>query len=456
MQHLRFHAECRQIGRLAGPLIVGQVSQVGMGFTDTVMAGRLGPADLAAVAIGTTLWVPVHLGCVGIMTALSPLVAHHSGAGRGQCIAPLFRQALWLAVALGGLAFILTAHSAILTQWLNIDAAIIPVTAEYMDAVAWGMPGVCFFLTLRYVSDGIGYTQPIMYIQLVGLTVNVAGNYVFMFGALGIEGMGAVGAGWSSALVFWLNAILLFSYSVWHRRYRSLELYARFEPPRLTEAARLLKLGAPIGLTLVLEVGMFTAVALLMGTLGVVAVAAHQIAFNYAALAFMVPLAISMATTVRVGNAVGADEPDRARLAGFAGMAMAMAAMAVSAAVMLCLPEAIAGLYTTDAEVAGLAVSLLFMAALFQLSDGLQVGAMGALRGLKDTAWPLLINFVAYWLVGLPLAWLLGIQQAFGPRGLWAGLVVGLTAAAIWLSYRFHRLTRMARPARAAVSGNSG
>ena len=441
MNRDQFRAESRYIARIAGPLIVGQISQVGMGFTDTVMAGRLGATDLAAVAIGTTLWVPIFLGCVGVMTAVSPLVAQLVGAGRPSAVAALFRQSVWLAAALGLVALPVTSHISIVAEWLNIDPAIVPVTAEYMDAIAWGMPGVCLFLCLRYVSDGIGYTKPIMYIQLAGLGANAIGNYVFMYGAFGVEGMGAVGAGWSSALVFWLNATTILAYAVFHDRYRSLNLFSQVEPPRVSEAARLLKLGAPIGLTLVLEVGMFTAVALLMGSLGVVAVAAHQIAFNYAALVFMVPLGFSMATTVRVGNAVGARDPSRARTSGFAGMTMATCAMFVSAAVMLCIPHVIVGMYTADEEVASLAVSLLFMAALFQVSDGLQVGAMGALRGLEDTTRPMVINFVAYWIVGLPLAWLLGIQQAFGPKGLWAGLVAGLTAAAILLSHRFNRLT---------------
>nr|MDJ0892769.1 MATE family efflux transporter [Gammaproteobacteria bacterium] len=206
----------------------------------------------------------------------------------------------------------------------------------------------------------------------------------------------------------------------------------------------LLQLGLPIALVTVLEVGLFAAVGLLMGSLGAQAIAAHQIAINYAALMFMIPLGISMATTVRVGQASGAGYALAARRAGLVGMAMATAAMVVSALVMLAFPDLIVSIYTTDQTVAELAKSLLLMAALFQVSDGLQVGALGALRGLKDTRVPAMVTFVAYWLVGLPLAWSLGVAQALGPQGLWVGLVAGLSIAAIMLSLRFWRISQAA------------
>jgi len=186
---------------------------------------------------------------------------------------------------------------------------------------------------------------------------------------------------------------------------------------------------------------LFTAVTLLMGRIGAVAVAAHQVALNYAALMFMIPLGLSMGMTIRVGQIIGAEMPERARLAGVVGMAMAVSVMVLSALVMVVVPERIAAMYTSDPEVAALAVELLMFAALFQVSDGLQVSAVGALRGLKDTARPMLITFIAYWLLGLPLAWALGLQGGLGPPGLWVGLVVGLTVAAVLLTWRFHRLS---------------
>jgi MATE family multidrug resistance protein len=448
----RMLSEFKIIGRLAVPLIVGQVSQVGMGFTDTVMAGRLSAADLAAVAIGTSLWIPIYLASVGIMMALSPSIAHMKGGNRVGAIGPLFRQGLWLALLLACVAVPLTRYIGQVTAWLDIDPAIVPVTNEYLAALSWGMPAACAYLAPRFLSEGIGHTKPIMCIQLAGLAVNAVGNYILMYGKLGAPAMGAVGAGWSSAIVLWTNATLIFLYVGRSRRYDSLQLFHPADRPDGDQLAQLLRLGVPIATSMVMEVGLFTAVSLLMGSLGTVAVAAHQIALNYAALAFMVPLGMSMAITIRVGHVVGAGDLRRARLAGLVGMGMAVTAMVVSATVMLCIPERIVGMYTQDRDVANLAISLLFVAALFQISDGLQVSAFGALRGLKDSRVPMYITFFAYWIVGLPLAYLLGINEALGPRGLWTGLVFGLTVAALLLSVRFHVLSKRDKLVPAAAS----
>lgn len=326
--------------------------------------------------------------------------------------------------------------------WLDIDATIIPITQGYLQAIAWGMPAFCVYLALRFVSEGIGHTRPIMYIQLVALLANAVGNYILMFGKLGAPAMGAVGAGWSSAIVLCLDAVLMFLYARFQPRYHALNLFGTPARPHMEEIGELLRLGAPIALTITMEVGLFTAVSLLMGSLGITAVAAHQIALNYTALTFMVPLGISMAITIRVGHAMGARDATAARLSGIVGMGMAVASMLLSAIVILLIPEKIVLLYTTETTVAKLAVSLLHVAALFQVSDGLQVSAVGALRGLKDTRVPMLITFFAYWIVGLPLAYLLGINRALGPQGLWIGLIFGLTVAALLLSLRFRMITR--------------
>jgi MATE family multidrug resistance protein len=281
-----------------------------------------------------------------------------------------------------------------------------------------------------------------MYIQLGALAANVGGNYVFMFGALGVPAMGAVGAGWSTAIVMWINALAMLGVVVLDGRLQPCRPLDRSCLPEIRRLLTLLRVGVPIALTTLMEVGMFAAVTLLMGSLGTTAVAGHQVALNYAALVFMVPLGLSLATTVRVGHARGRGDPDGARLAGLTGIAVSTGFMCLSAVIMLAAPGPIVAIYTDDPAVSAMAVSLLFIAAVFQVFDGLQVSVLGALRGLKDTAWPMAITFVAYWLVGLPLAYVLGISRAFGPRGLWLGLVAGLLTAGVLLSLRFRRLTR--------------
>jgi len=247
-------------------------------------------------------------------------------------------------------------------------------------------------------------------------------------------------------LVMWLDAFLIIAYGMFHSRFRELELFSRFEAPKVGEMLTLLRIGAPIAATLVMETSLFAAVSLLMGTIGKTAVAAHQVAINYASLMFMIPLGLSMATTVRVGQAVGAGDFSSSRQPGLVGIGMAVVAMAMSALVMFLIPEKIVAIYTSEAEVATLAVELLYLAALFQVSDGLQVGAVGALRGLRDTTWPMCITLVAYWILGLPLAYWLGIERELGPSGLWTGLIVGLTFAAAFLTVRFRILSRERTP----------
>lgn len=411
-----------------------------MGFTDTVMAGRLGAVDLAAVALGSSLFVPVYLACVGVLLALSPSTAQLLGAGEQQRIGPLFRQGLWLALLLAVLATPAVAAIGAVMAPLKVDEALHPVTDAYLQAIAWGMPALCFYLAARYVAEGVGQTRPIMYIQLAALPLNAFGNWLLMFGNLGAPNLGAEGAGWSSAAVLWIDAALMLACLAWQRRFHHLALWRRLEPPDWAALWRLLRLGVPIALTIVLEVGLFSAVALLMGRLGAVATAAHQVALNYAALMFMMPLGLSMAVTIRVGHLAGAGDPMAARRAGFVGMAMGSGLMAISALVMVVAPGPIVALYTDDAAVVALAVQLLAVAALFQLPDGLQVTAMGALRGLKDTSWPLAVNLISYWGIGLPLAWYWGLETELGAKGMWYGLVCGLSCAALLLTLRFARL----------------
>jgi len=445
-EHGPLAREISATARLGGPLIVAQVFQVGMGFTDTVMAGHISTRDLAAIAIGTTLWLPIYLTTIGLLTVVSPTVAQLRGADRLEEIGPLYRQALWLALLVAVFITPLTAHIGVLGTWIGVDQEIVPVSNAYLAAVSWGMPAVCLYLALRFVGEGIGFTRPVMYIQFAALIANFLGNYVLMFGKLGFPALGAVGAGWSTAVVMWLDAVLIIVYGAFHSRFRELNLFARFEPPSGRGILTLLRIGLPIAATMVMETSLFAAVSLLMGTIGKVAVAAHQVAINYASLMFMIPLGLSMATTVRVGQAVGAGDFSSSRQPGFVGIGMAVVAMGVSALVMFVIPEKIVGIYTSEPDVATLAVELLYLAALFQVSDGLQVGAVGALRGLRDTTWPMCITFVAYWILGLPLAYWLGIKLELGPSGLWAGLIVGLTFAAVFLTVRFWILSRRMPP----------
>jgi len=292
------------MGRLAGPIIVGQLAQMATGFTDTVMAGRISPLDLGAIAVGSNLWILPFLFCLGLLMAISSMVSHYYGANRYGAIKDLMRQALSLALLLAIICVIAVRGLTGLLHFLQLDADITRVASDYVKAVSWGLPAVIGYLVLRFLSEGIGYTRPMMLIQLAGLGFNVLFNYILMFGKLGMPAMGAVGAGWATAIVMWLNLIFLLLYIATHRRFQTI-WQSEAEPRDWSRILETIKLGLPIAIGLSAEVGLFAAVSLLMGKIGVLEVAAHQVAINFASIAFMIPLGIGAATTIRVGHAMG-------------------------------------------------------------------------------------------------------------------------------------------------------
>ncbi len=437
----KIYLEVRALLQIGGPLMAAQLAQMGMGFFDTVMMGRVGPTELAAVAIGTGLWHTLFLFALGVLMALSPSVAHLHGAGRLVEIAPLVRQALWLSLALGLVCFLSLRHLQGLLRVIGVESAIVPIADDYLRALSWGMFPIFACMTLRLFSEGISRTRPVLLISLLGLIVNIVANYVLIFGRWGFPALGALGCGMATAIsmwVMWVGMTILLSRD---RSYRVYGLFQRWDWPRWLMLRSLLALGLPIGIGLFLETAVFATVALLLGTLGAVAAAAHQVTLNVAAMTFMIPLGLSMATTVRVGHAMGRGDPHAARFSGWVGIGLGGLFMAVMAVLIFVNHQTIARFYTDDLDVAAVAAGLLQLAALFQISDGLQVGALGALRGLKDTRMPMLIVVVAYWLIAFPLAWQLGIRQGMGPTGPWIGLIVGLTVAAVLLNARFWRFS---------------
>ena len=428
--------------KLAGPLIGAQLAQVSINFVDTVMAGRLNANALAAVAIGTNTLFFVTSVCLGLLMSVSPSVAQLFGAGKHQEIGSCVRQGLWL--SLGAALFGMAALRAIepFLVWIGVVPEILPTALGFLRAISWGLPAWCIFQVLRSFNEGVGSTRPVLFGSLLGLLACIAGDYIFMYGKLGIPPLGAVGCGVASAIVFWLMALFLAAYSYWKPEYRRYEVFEYFEWPRSKEMIDLLKVGMPIAVSLFMEVSLFAGVGLLIGSLGTIAAAGHQIALNVASVTFMIPLGLAMAITVRVGQAIGRGDPEAARFSGSIGIVMAAAFMSCSALVLWTLPAFIAGIYTNDPSVSTMAVTLLLMAAIFQIFDGLQVSGSGALRGLKDTKIPMLITTFAYWGIGMPLGYFFAFIREGGPKGFWIGFICGLLVAAILLNSRFQLSTR--------------
>ena len=438
----RFASEVRTTAILAAPLVVGHLSTGLIGFVDSVIAGHHGTATLASVAVGTALfWLPMMVP-MGTLMSLPPSVSQLDGAGRRDEIGPLFRQALWLAAGLGVLLFAFLSVVGIVLEPMGIAPAVRPGTLAFLHGIRWGVPALTLYLCMRYLSDGLHWTLPTMLLGFGGLLVLVPLGYVLTFGLYGLPEMGAGGLGIASAIMMWAQAAAFALYLWRSRRFADLRLFAHFERPRWPPIRGLLATGLPIGVTVAMEGGLFIVTALLIGRLGAVPVAAHQIAINVASLCFMIPMGLAEATTVRVGHALGRGNAFDVRRAAFAGYALALATQSFSALALLFGHDALVALYTRDAAVAALAASLLLYAAAFQFPDGIQVLSAGALRGLKDTRVPMFLAALAYWGIGMPLGAGLGLYLGWGPRGMWIGLIAGLSVAAVLLCRRFLRSSR--------------
>lgn len=441
----RFRMEAAATLRLGGPLIAAQLAQISMGFVDAVMAGRLSAKDLAAVAVGANVFWPISFAFASVGIAVSPTVAHHYGAGQRRNIGHSVRQGLWLATVLSVGAFLALRSTPSLLRLAQISPELIPTTTGFLQAISWGVPGLCIFQVLRCYSEGISRTHAVMYTSILSLFGNIIGDYLLMYGKLGLPKLGAIGCGVASAIIMWMNALLMIVLILLNEEYAPDAIFTKLELPHWAEIRTLAKLGIPMSASWFMEASLFAVVALLMGRMGTTVVAGHQIAINVASITFMVPLGIAMAITVRVGQAAGRGDIESARIAGFTGIAIAAAFMACAAIGMASFPGLIARIYTNEPDVQQMGITLLYLAAIFQISDGLQVAAAGALRGLKDTKVPMVITAIAYWLVAIPLGYLLGIVLDGGPKALWIGIICGLFVAALLLNLRFHLTTRSYR-----------
>jgi MATE family multidrug resistance protein len=438
----RLRREVRASLFLAVPVIVGQSSAVAMNVVDTLLAGRHGALTLAAVGVGSAVWSLVILILIGLLMVVPPFVSQLNGANRRSEIGALFRQALWLAVVLGLVLFAFVRQAHWLLSALDIAPEVQPQAVAFLNGISWGAPALSLYFCCRNLSEGLAWTLPTMIFGFAGLLALIPLGYALLFGAFGLPELGAYGLGVATAIVQWALAIGFLIYLALARRFEDLGLFERFDWPAWPVQAELLRVGLPMAVMIFMEGSLFVASALVIGRMGAIEVAAHQIAINVASMAFMVPLGVAMATTVRVGHAAGAGQLSALRWAAGAGLAIVLATQVIILLILLFGGSYLAHLYTNDAAVAGLAASLLLYAAAFQVPDGLQALAGGALRGIKDTRVPMFYTAVAYWGLGMPLGAILGLVLDWGPQGLWAGLILGLSASAALLGGRFIRRVR--------------
>jgi MATE family multidrug resistance protein len=425
---------------LAGPVVIAQLSQMSMGFVDTVMVAPLGNEQLGAVGIGSALYFVYMVFAFGIISSVGPMVAHAYGAGDTREIGRSVGQGLWLAIVLTAIGLVIYANTGAILAALGQSPKVIPYAVAFVGALSWGLPANLLFAVFRSFSDGVSRTRVAMVISFVAIFVNAFGNYLLIYGHFGFPALGVRGSGYSSTIVRWAMLAMMVFYVLRSREFRQYRFLQNARRPDLRKIWQMLKLGLPIGLGHSMENGVFGLTSMFMGQISTLALASHQVAINVAAFTFMVPLGISIATSTRVGQAIGRRQPEAAALSGWTGIAMAGFFMCCTALTFLLLPESIVGIYTKDAGVVAYAGSLLMIAGAFQFSDGIQVAAMGALRGLKDTTRPMIVNLLAYWVVGLPCGYLLAFKFGFGGPGLWWGLTLGLSMAALLHSLRFRKM----------------
>jgi MATE family multidrug resistance protein len=438
-------AELRATLALAAPLAAANLAQMAMGVTDTVMVGRLGATPLAAAGLGAMLYFTAGVMLQGILSAVSPLAAHALGAGDRAAAGRIGGAGLVLAMLMA-LPFVaaLTSLDRLLLA-LGYDAALATEIGRFLRAIAWGGPAFLGFAVLRSLFAALSHTRAVMAVLLICVAGNALLNWVLIYGHLGAPALGVAGSGYASAINQWLMLAGLALCTWMMPRLAALRVLRSAFAPRRIEMANILRLGLPIGGIMGIEVGVFLATGIVMGLLGAAALGAHQLVLNCASFTFMVPLGLSQAATVRVAYELGAGREFAARRAGFVALALGTLFMGATSAVLWIFPRAIIAVYVDVADPANrdvvqIAWWLIAIAALFQVFDGMQVIAAGALRGYKDTMTPMLLAGFGYWGAGFVGGWLLAFPLGYGPVGLWCGLALGLAVVAILLTLRLHRL----------------
>lgn len=434
--------ELKSLVKLGAPIVLTQMSQMGMSIVDLVFAGQVSATDLAGVGLGASLFWPAMLLTSGMLFAVTPTVAQLYGAGRSGETGAVARQAFWIAFFGSLVVIAVLLNARFIYTSFGVDPRGIPIAVGYLHAQIWGLFALFGYFVMRNLCEGLALTLPAMVIGICSLLLKIPLNMIFVNGGFGIEGQGGIGCGVATAIIFWFQffAILV---AILSTRIKYSGVFQKFDKPNLDEIWRLVRLGFPIGTSIFAEVAFFSGITILIARFGVEVVASHQIATSFAGVAFMIPLSIGMSSTIRVGASMGARQFDAAWLTVKVALRTAVVVGCISGIVMLLGREHLVTLYNDDPEVVALASTLFLYCAFFQLFDCTQVVLMGSLRGYKDTTKPMFIAICAYWLIGLPAGLAFGygwvLPEPVGVIGFWWGLCAGLAFAALGLSIRVYR-----------------
>jgi len=432
-----------QLLHLLLPVLVTQVGLYAMNFADVAMSGHASAQDLAGVAIGSNIWVPIFTGLGGILLALTPVVSHHLGAKRPEKIPYSVMQAIYLAVMIAfAILFIGSFTLPNILTAMHLEENVRDIAYHYLIALSLGIIPLFIYHVLRCFMDALGQTKITMFITLSALPVNVMFNYLLIFGKFGFPALGGVGAGYATTITYWFCLVVALFVTTKCRPFSHYGLFRSFPPLSIAAWKELLKIGLPIGFAIFFETSIFAAVTLLMSQFSTMTIAAHQSAINFASLLYMIPLSVSMALTIAVGFEAGAKRYVDAKQYSIIGISIAVSTAVITSLVLYVFRGEIAALYTKDEPVWELTKQFLLYAIFFQFSDAIAAPIQGALRGYKDVNAAFLAALLAYWVIGLPVGYVLANYTAAKAFGYWIGLITGLAAGAVFLSFRLLRVQK--------------
>lgn len=441
-----FKSYSLRLGILALPILVTQFCQAALGVVDAIMAGQVSALDLAAVAVGSGIWLPLFLLATGILIATTPLIGEAIGQNKYARIPHITQQSLWTAAVIGILGFVIVNLMPSVLNIMGVPTNIQPIAAQYLHGVSFGFPAMAVYAVLRSYCEALQQPEPVTIISIIGLLSDIPLNYIFIYGLFGMPEMGGAGCGVATALVLWINALLLAAYTAFTKRQQfvTTRFYKHFTRPNRIQITKLLTLGIPIGISIFFEASLFSLGAIIISPLGEIATASHQVALSVTGKLFMIPISVAMALTIMVSNRYGEQNLLALRQVQATGLIWTvLIAIICMLGIWLFRPQ-VAAAFTDNIEVRAQAMHLLIFALAYQLFDGWQVNIAGILRGMQDTTVPMWVTLFCYWIVALPLGIYLVRFTDIGAQGFWMALITGLFLASILLTLRLrYQQTRL-------------
>lgn len=439
-QHYRH--EIKNLVTLAIPVMIAQISQTAITFVDTIMAGNYSKTALSGVAIAVSIWLPTILFGQGLLTVLTPIISNLNGAAKREQVADQTRQGVVIALILSIIMMLVLYNSDKIISFRSsadhpIDPEMVDVAVSFLRSIMWGVPAFLLFLVYRNQCEGLSNTKPAMVIIFIALLANIPINYVLIYGKLGLPAFGGVGCGITAAIIFWLMFALIRIYTLTTTTQRDIRKTPLTKLIDFAIIKKIVILGTPLALAYFFEMSLFAVVALLIAPLGQITVAAHQIIFTISSLTFAIPLSLGVATSIRVGYLLGKNKPILAKQTAYVSLAISFMIAVVVALILVIFRSPIINIFTHEIDVITICLQLIILLAIYQVSDYLQVVASNVLRGYKDTKSIFFITLISYWVVGLPIGYILGLTdliiQPIGAAGFWIGIILGLAVAAFLL-----------------------